>query len=85
MRQAEGAPPPAQALPQLRRAHRHARIRTRRCVSCAHAGPRTRTRSTLCDICGNTVDLKLKYAVDECQERGMTYAVPLKVTIRLVV
>ena len=27
----------------------------------------------------------LKYDVDECQERGMTYAVPLKVTIRLVV
>ncbi|HEY6817029.1 MAG TPA: DNA-directed RNA polymerase subunit beta, partial [Croceibacterium sp.] len=32
-----------------------------------------------------TVALKLKYDVDECQERGMTYAVPLKVTIRLVV
>ena len=29
--------------------------------------------------------LKLKYDVDECQERGMTFAVPLKVTIRLVV
>src|SRR6266851_2004567 len=40
---------------------------------------------TPCNICGNTVGLKLKYDVDECQERGMTYAVPLKVTIRLVV
>jgi DNA-directed RNA polymerase subunit beta len=29
--------------------------------------------------------LKLKYVGDECQERGMTFAVPLKVTIRLVV
>ena len=29
--------------------------------------------------------LKLKYDVEECQERGMTYAVPLKVAIRLVV
>ena len=29
--------------------------------------------------------LKLKYDINECQERGMTYAVPLKVTIRLVV
>src|SRR5438093_512909 len=29
--------------------------------------------------------LQMKYDVDECQERGMTYAVPLKVTIRLVV
>ena len=39
----------------------------------------------MCDICGTTVGLKHKYDVDECQERGMTYAVPLKVTIRLVV
>ena len=29
--------------------------------------------------------MKLKYDVEECQERGMTFAVPLKVTIRLVV
>ena len=42
-------------------------------------------RGDVCDICGQTVGLKLKYDVDECQERGMTYAVPLKVTIRLVV
>src|SRR5206468_4005566 len=42
-------------------------------------------RGDICDICGNTVGLKLKYDVDECQERGMTYAMPLKVTIRLVV
>jgi DNA-directed RNA polymerase subunit beta len=26
-----------------------------------------------------------KYDVDECQQRGMTYAAPLKVTLRLVV
>ena len=26
-----------------------------------------------------------KYTVEECQERGMTYAIPLKVTLRLVV
>ena len=42
-------------------------------------------RGDVCDICGHTVGMKLKYDVDECQERGMTYAVPLKVTIRLVV
>src|SRR6476469_6360010 len=35
--------------------------------------------------CSNCGGLKLKYDVDECQERGMTYAGPLKVTIRLVV
>ena len=28
---------------------------------------------------------KLKYDVDECHERGMTYAVPLKVSIRLTI
>ncbi|MGH9341539.1 MAG: DNA-directed RNA polymerase subunit beta [Acidobacteriota bacterium] len=28
---------------------------------------------------------ELKYTIEECKERGMTYAVPLKVTIRLVV
>jgi DNA-directed RNA polymerase subunit beta len=26
-----------------------------------------------------------KYDVDECQQRGLTYAAPLKVTLRLVV
>ena len=28
---------------------------------------------------------KPKYEVDECRQRGMTYAAPLKVTVRLVV
>jgi len=27
----------------------------------------------------------LKYDVNECQERGMTYSAPLKVTIRLTI
>jgi DNA-directed RNA polymerase subunit beta len=54
-------------------------------VLCPHCGKPNEARGDVCDICGNTVGLKLKYDVDECQERGMTYAVPLKVTIRLVV
>jgi DNA-directed RNA polymerase subunit beta len=54
-------------------------------VLCARCGKANQARGDVCDICGNTVSLKLKYDVDECQERGMTYAVPLKVTIRLVV
>ena len=37
------------------------------------------------DFGGQRLGLKLKYDVEECQERGMTYAVPLKVTIRLAV
>ena len=40
---------------------------------------------TVCDTCGDQVRLKLKYDVEECQQRGMTYSVPLKVTIRLTV
>src|ERR1700675_3740841 len=54
-------------------------------VLCPRCGKGNQARGDVCDICGNTVALKLKYDVDECQERGMTYAVPLQVTIRLVV
>ncbi|MDR1989289.1 MAG: DNA-directed RNA polymerase subunit beta [Acidobacteriaceae bacterium] len=54
-------------------------------VLCPSCGKGNHAHGDVCDICGNTIALKLKYDVDECQERGMTYAVPLKVTIRLVV
>jgi len=54
-------------------------------VLCPRCGRPNIVEGDQCDICGNTVALKLKYDVDECQERGMTFAVPLKVTIRLVV
>ena len=53
-------------------------------VLCPRCGE-NQARGDVCDICGQTVGMKLKCDVDECQERGMTYAVPLKVTIRLVV
>ncbi len=46
-------------------------------VLCPRCGKPNEARGDVCDICGNTVGLKLKYDVDECQERGMTYAVPL--------
>ena len=52
------------------------------CHSCGHT---VRVRGEACDTCGGGVDIKLNYDVEECQERGMTYAVPLKVAIRLVV
>ena len=54
-------------------------------VVCTRCGTVNSAHGVVCDICENTVALKLKYDVDECQERGMTHAVPLKVTIRLVV
>src|ERR687898_470015 len=52
------------------------------CPKCGHMNSNT---PVTCDTCDEPVGLKLKYDVDECQERGMTFAVPLKVTIRLVV
>ena len=57
-----------------------------RSISCPACGKANPARGpVVCDICGTGVDLKLKYDVEECQERGMTYSVPLKVTIQLVV
>jgi DNA-directed RNA polymerase subunit beta len=52
------------------------------CLKCGHLNE---NRPVTCETCDEPVGLKLKYDVDECQERGMTFAVPLKVTIRLVV
>jgi DNA-directed RNA polymerase subunit beta len=54
-------------------------------VHCGKCGHMNENKPVTCDTCDEPVGLKLKYDVDECQERGMTFAVPLKVTIRLVV
>ncbi len=54
-------------------------------VTCTECGFVNKNRVTKCDICGNPVDLQLKYTISDCQERGMTFAVPLKVTFRLFV
>jgi DNA-directed RNA polymerase subunit beta len=54
-------------------------------VTCQKCGVVNKNRVTRCDICGDPVDLQLKYSISECQERGMTYAVPLTVTFRLFV
>jgi DNA-directed RNA polymerase subunit beta len=53
--------------------------------SCRHCGAKNEIENPRCEFCGGTVDLNVKYTVEECQERGMTFAVPLKVTVRLVV
>ena len=54
-------------------------------VTCPECGVVNKNRVTKCDICGNPVDLQFKYSIQDCGERGMTYAVPLKVTFRLFV
>ncbi|NLT68885.1 MAG: DNA-directed RNA polymerase subunit beta [Acidobacteria bacterium] len=53
--------------------------------SCRHCGAKNEVENPRCEFCGGTVELNVKYTVEECQERGMTFAVPLKVTVRLVV
>ena len=54
-------------------------------IICRNCGSRNPNDVPRCDDCGDPVQLNLKYNIEECKERGMTYAVPLKVTIRLVV
>jgi DNA-directed RNA polymerase subunit beta len=54
-------------------------------ILCHHCGAFNRNVVTFCNKCGDPVGLQLKYDMQECQERGMTYAAPLKVTIRLTV
>jgi DNA-directed RNA polymerase subunit beta len=54
-------------------------------VLCHRCGTFNKNIVTFCNKCGDPVGLQLKYDVMECQERGMTYAAPLKVTIRLTV
>ena len=40
---------------------------------------------TVCNYCGDRVHVKVEHDVEQCQRRGKTYAVPLKVKIRLTV
>ncbi len=54
-------------------------------VMCPKCGTMNRNQVTFCNKCGDPVQLNLKYDVAECQERGMTYAAPLKVIIRLTI
>ncbi len=54
-------------------------------LTCPKCGMVSINQAHVCDECGNPVMLNFKYSVQECQERGMTFSVPLKVKIRLVV
>jgi DNA-directed RNA polymerase subunit beta len=54
-------------------------------VMCGKCGTQNKNQVTFCNKCGDPVQLNLKYDVAECQERGMTYAAPLKVIIRLTI
>ncbi len=54
-------------------------------VLCSKCGTFNKNSPTFCNKCGDPAALQLKYDMNECQERGMTYAAPLKVTIRLTI
>src|SRR5216110_3585625 len=54
-------------------------------VLCHQCGTFNKNIVTFCNKCGDPVGLQLKYDVTECEERGMTYAAPLKVTMRLTI
>src|SRR5712691_10601079 len=54
-------------------------------VLCSNCGTYNTNTPDFCTKCGDPVGLQLKYDVNECEERGMTYSAPLKVTIRLTI
>jgi DNA-directed RNA polymerase subunit beta len=54
-------------------------------VLCHACGTFNKNIVTFCNRCGDPVGLQLKYDIPECEERGMTFSAPLKVTIRLTV
>src|ERR687888_463920 len=54
-------------------------------VLCPKCGTYNANTPDFCTKCGDPVGLQLKYDVSECEERGMTYSAPLKVTIRLTI
>src|SRR6266478_5587028 len=54
-------------------------------VICHKCGTFNKNTPTFCNKCGDPVAMQLKYDVNECEERGMTYSAPLKVTIRLTI
>ena len=44
---------------------------------CTQCGNLNRNLLKTCNVCGEPVSLQLKYDMQECQERGMTYSVSL--------
>lgn len=54
-------------------------------VSCPACGEANRNTVPVCEECSEPVGMKFKYTMEECQARGMSFNVPLKVTVHLVV
>src|ERR1700745_2381938 len=54
-------------------------------VLCSKCGHYNKNTPDFCNKCGDPVSLQLKYDQQECEERGMTFSGPLKVTVRLTI
>jgi DNA-directed RNA polymerase subunit beta len=54
-------------------------------VLCQKCGTYNKNTPDFCNKCGDPVSLQLKYDQQECEERGMTFSAPLKVTVRLTI
>lgn len=53
-------------------------------VLCPWCGRTSRYEPKSCPECGYPVDLQLSYSPEECIERGLSFAAPLRVTFRLI-
>ena len=51
---------------------------------CPYCGSVKKIEIPLCDHCGDRVGLKMKYSPTECLQKGYTYAVPLRIKVRLI-
>ena len=51
---------------------------------CPYCGAVRKIEVPVCDHCGDRVGLKMKYTPNECLQKGYTYAVPLRLKVRLI-
>jgi DNA-directed RNA polymerase subunit beta len=51
---------------------------------CPYCGAARKIEIPVCDHCGDRVSLKMKYTPIECMQKGYTFAVPLRIKVRLV-
>lgn len=51
---------------------------------CPYCGAMKKIEIPLCDHCGDKVSLKMKYSSMECLQKSYTYAVPLRLKVRLI-
>ena len=51
---------------------------------CPYCGTMKKIEIPLCDHCGDKVRLKMKYSPKECLQKSYTYAVPLRLKVRLI-